>query len=131
MGKVFTTDELYAIMRGEQQSQQNNSSTVQDARAAMNDRVSERNAQRRAEQLAGVQAKTAGYANGRNTTTAGSVNVSAGGEEKPKGAGIDLSPKQNVTGNALYDQWREAMTGRLGKDFEARMNAAEAAADPK
>lgn len=53
------------------------------------------------------------------------------GEEKPKSAGIDLSPKQNVTGNALYDQWREAMTGRLGKDFEARMNAAEAAADPK
>lgn len=53
------------------------------------------------------------------------------GEEKPKGAGIDLSPKQNVTGNALYDQWREAMTGRLEKDFEARMNAAEAAADPK
>lgn len=131
MGKVFTTDELYAIMRGEQQSQQNNSSTVQDARAAMNDRVSERNAQRRAEQLAGVQAKTAGYANGTNPTTAGSVNASAGGEEKPKSAGIDLSPKQNVTGNALYDQWREAMTGRLGKDFEARMNAAEAAADPK
>ena len=54
-----------------------------------------------------------------------------GGEEKPKSAGIDLSPKQNVTGNVLYDQWREAMTGRLGKDFEARMNAAEAAADPK
>ena len=53
------------------------------------------------------------------------------GEEKPKSAGIDLSPKQNVTGNALYDQWREAMTGRLGKDFEVRMNAAEAAADPK
>lgn len=105
--------------------------TPQDARAAMNDRVSERNAQRRAEQLAGVQAKTAGYANGTNPTTAGSVNVSAGGEEKPKSAGIDLSPKQNVTGNALYDQWREAMTGRLGKDFEARMNAAEAAADPK
>lgn len=131
MGKVFTTDELYAIMRGEQQSQQNNSSTVQDARAAMNDRVSERNAQRRAEQLAGVQAKTAGYANGTNPTTAGSVNASAGGEEKPKSAGIDLSPKQNVTGNALYDQWREAMTGRLEKDFEARMNAAEAAADPK
>lgn len=130
MGKVFTTDELYAIMRGEQQSQQNNSSTVQDARAAMNDRVSERNAQRRAEQLAGVQAKTAGYANGTSPTTAGSVNEGAG-EEKPKSAGIDLSPKQNVTGNALYDQWREAMTGRLGKDFEARMNAAEAAADPK
>lgn len=131
MGKVFTTDELYAIMRGEQQSQQNNSSTVQDARAAMNGRVSEKNAQRRAEQLAGVQAKTAGYANGTNPTTAGSVNASAGGEEKPKSAGIDLSPKQNVTGNALYDQWREAMTGRLEKDFEARMNAAEAAADPK
>lgn len=126
MGKVFTTDELYAIMRGEQQNQQ----TAQDARAAMNDRVSERNAQRRAEQLAGVQAKTAGYANGTNPTAAGSVNEGAG-EEKPKGAGIDLSPKQNVTGNALYDQWREAMTGRLGKDFEARMNAAEAAADPK
>lgn len=113
MGKVFTTDELYAIMRGEQQSQQ----TPQDARAAMNDRVSERNAQRRAEQLAGVQAKTAGYANGTNPTTAGSVNASAGGEEKPKSAGIDLSPKQNVTGNALYDQWREAMTGRLEKGF--------------
>lgn len=96
----------------------------------MNDRVSERNAQRRAEQLAGVQAKTAGYANGTNPTTAGSVNEDAG-EEKPKSTGIDLSPKQNVTGNALYDQWREAMTGRLGKDFEARMNAAEAAADPK
>ena len=96
----------------------------------MNDRVSERNAQRRAEQLAGVQAKTAGYANGTNPTTAGSVNES-GGEDKPNSAGIDLSPKQNVTGNALYDQWREAMTGRLGKDFEARMNAAEAAADPK
>lgn len=126
MGKVFTTDELYAIMRGEQQNQQ----TAQDARAAMNDRVSERNAQRRAEQLAGVQAKTAGYANGTNPTAAGSVNEGAG-EEKPKGTGIDLSPKQNVTGNALYDQWREAMTGRLGKDFEARMNAAEAAADPK
>lgn len=126
MGKVFTTDELYAIMRGEQQNQQ----TAQDARAAMNDRVSERNAQRRAEKLEGVQAKTAGYANGTNPTTAGSVNES-GGEEKPKSAGIDLSPKQNVTGNALYDQWREAMTGRLGKDFEARMNAAEAAADPK
>ena len=127
MGKVFTTDELYAIMRGEQQNQQ----TAQDARAAMNDRVSERNAQRRAEQLAGVQAKTAGYANGTNPTAAGSVNASAEGEEKPKSAGIDLSPKQNVTGNALYDQWREAMTGRLGKDFEARMNAAEAATDPK
>lgn len=126
MGKVFTTDELYAIMRGEQQNQQ----TPQDARAAMNDRVTERNAQRRAEQLAGVQAKTAGYTNGTNPTTAGSVNEGAG-EEKPKSAGIDLSPKQNVTGNALYDQWREAMTGRLGKDFEARMNAAEAAADPK
>lgn len=55
----------------------------------------------------------------------------SGGEEKPKSAGIDLSPKQNVTGNALYDQWREAMTGRLEKDFEARMNAAEAATDPK
>lgn len=128
MGKVFTTDELYAIMRGEQQNQQ----TAQDARAAMNDRVSERNAQRRAEQLAGVQAKTADYANGTNPTAAGSVNESEGaGEEKPKSAGIDLSPKQNVTGNALYDQWREAMTGRLGKDFEARRNAAEAAADPK
>lgn len=128
MGKVFTTDELYAIMRGEQQNQQ----TAQDARAAMNDRVSERNAQRRAEQLAGVQAKTADYANGTNPTAAGSVNEFEGaGEEKPKSAGIDLSPKQNVTGNALYDQWREAMTGRLGKDFEARRNAAEAAADPK
>lgn len=98
----------------------------------MNDRVSERNAQRRAEKLEGVQAKTAGYANGTNPTAAGSVNESEGaGEEKPKSAGIDLSPKQNVTGNALYDQWREAMTGRLGKDFEARRNAAEAAADPK
>lgn len=126
MGKVFTTDELYAIMRGEQQNQQ----TAQDARAAMNDRVSEKNAQRRTEKLEGVQAKTAGYANDTNPTTAGSVNEGAG-EEKPKGAGIDLSPKQNVTGNALYDQWREAMTGRLGKGFEARMNAAEAAADPK
>lgn len=106
--------------------------TPQDASAAMNDRVSEKNAQRGAEQLAGVQAKTAGYANGTNPTAAGSVNESEGaGEEKPKSAGIDLSPKQNVTGNALYDQWREAMTGRLGKDFEARMNAAEAAADPK
>lgn len=126
MGKVFTTDELYAIMRGEQQNQQ----TTQDARAAMNDRVSERNAQRRAEQLAGVQTKTASYANGTNPTTAVSVNEGAG-EEKPKSAGIDLSPKQNVTGNALYDQWREAMTGRLEKDFDARMNAAEAAADPK
>ena len=30
----------------------------------------------------------------------------SGGEGKPKSAGIDLSPKQNVTGNALYDQWR-------------------------
>ena len=96
--------------------------TPQDARAAMNDRVSERNAQRRAEKLEGVQAKTAGYANGTNTTTAGSVNESEG-EEKPKSAGIDLSPKQNVTGNALYDQWREAMTGRLEKDFEARTEA--------
>lgn len=118
MGKVFTTDELYAIMRGEQQNQQ----TPQDASAAMNDRVSERNAQRRAEKLEGVQAKTAGYANGTKPTTAGSVNEGAG-EEKPKSAEIDLSPKQNVTGNALYDQWREAMTGRLGKDFEARTEA--------
>lgn len=137
MGKVFTTDELYAIMRGEQQNQQ----TAQDARAAMNDRVSEKNAQRRAEKLEGVQAKTAGYANSTNlahkgskaeeaAAVTGSVNEGAG-EGKPKSAGIDLSPKQNVTGNALYDQWREAMTGRLGKDFEARMNAAEAAADPK
>lgn len=126
----YIREETRRLESGAQSSQQNQQ-TTQDARAAMNDRVSERNAQRRAEQLAGVQAKTAGYANGTNPTTAGSVNASAGGEEKPKSAGIDLSPKQNVTGNALYDQWREAMTGRLGKDFEARMNAAEAAADPK
>lgn len=96
--------------------------TPQDASAAMNDRVSEKNAQRRTEKLEGVQAKTAGYANDTNPTTAGSVNEGVG-EEKPKSAGIDLSPKQNVTGNALYDQWREAMTGRLGKDFEARTEA--------
>lgn len=126
----YIREETRRLESGAQSSQQNQQ-TPQDARAAMNDRVSERNAQRRAEQLAGVQAKTAGYANGTNPTAAGSVNASAGGEEKPKSAGIDLSPKQNVTGNALYDQWREAMTGRLGKDFEARMNAAEAAADPK
>lgn len=125
----YIREETRRLESGAQSSQQNQQ-TPQDARAAMNDRVSERNAQRRAEQLAGVQAKTAGYANGTNPTTAGSVNEGAG-EEKPKSAGIDLSPKQNVTGNALYDQWREAMTGRLGKDFEARMNAAEAAADPK
>ena len=126
----YIREETRRLESGAQSSQQNQQ-TTQDARAAMNGRVSERNAQRRAEQLAGVQAKTAGYANGTNPTTAGSVNASAGGEEKPNSAGIDLSPKQNVTGNALYDQWREAMTGRLGKDFEARMNAAEAAADPK
>lgn len=125
----YIREETRRLESGAQSSQQNQQ-TAQDARAAMNDRVSERNAQRRAEQLAGVQAKTAGYANGTNPTAAGSVNEGAG-EEKPKSAGIDLSPKQNVTGNALYDQWREAMTGRLGKDFEARMNAAEAAADPK
>lgn len=125
----YIREETRRLESGAQSSQQNQQ-TPQDARAAMNDRVSERNAQRRAEQLAGVQAKTAGYANGTNPTTAGSVNEDAG-EEKPKSTGIDLSPKQNVTGNALYDQWREAMTGRLGKDFEARMNAAEAAADPK
>lgn len=125
----YIREETRRLESGAQSSQQNQQ-TPQDARAAMNGRVSERNAQRRAEQLAGVQAKTAGYANGTNPTTAGSVNES-GGEEKPKSAGIDLSPKQNVTGNTLYDQWREAMTGRLGKDFEARMNAAEAAADPK
>ncbi len=126
----YIREETRRLESGAQSSQQNQQ-TPQDARAAMNGRVSEKNAQRRAEQLAGVQAKTAGYANGTNPTTAGSVNASAGGEEKPKSAGIDLSPKQNVTGNALYDQWREAMTGRLEKDFEARMNAAEAAADPK
>lgn len=136
----YIREETRRLESGAQSSQQNQQ-TPQDARAAMNDRVSERNAQRRAEQLAGVQAKTAGYANGTNlahkgskveeaAAVTGSVNESEG-EEKPKSAGIDLSPKQNVTGNALYDQWREAMTGRLGKDFEARMNAAEAAADPK
>lgn len=112
----YIREETRRLESGAQSSQQNQQ-TPQDARAAMNDRVSERNAQRRAEQLAGVQAKTAGYANGTNPTTAGSVNVSAGGEEKPKGAGIDLSPKQNVTGNALYDQWREARNGRLEKDL--------------
>lgn len=127
----YIREETRRLESGAQSSQQNQQ-TAQDARAAMNDRVSERNAQRRAEKLEGVQAKTAGYANGTNPTAAGSVNESEGaGEEKPKSAGIDLSPKQNVTGNALYDQWREAMTGRLGKDFEARRNAAEAAADPK
>lgn len=125
----YIREETRRLESGAQSSQQNQQ-IPQDARAAMNGRVSERNAQRRAEQLAGVQAKTAGYANGTNPTAAVSVNEGAG-EEKPKSAGIDLSPKQNVTGNALYDQWREAMTGRLGKDFEARMNAAEAATDPK
>lgn len=115
MGKVFTTDELYAIMRGEQQNQQ----TAQDARAATNDRANNANSTNLAHK--GSKAEEA-------AAVTGSVNEGAG-EEKPKGAGIDLSPKQNVTGNALYDQWREAMTGRLGKDFEARMNAAEAAAD--
>lgn len=124
MGKVFTTDELYAIMRGEQQSQQGTQATKAPAQGTQT-----------------PQSKTAGYANSTNlahkvskaeeaAAVTGSVNEGAG-EEKPKSAGIDLSPKQNVTGNALYDQWREAMTGRLGKDFEARMNAAEAAADPK
>lgn len=113
MGKVFTTDELYAIMRGEQQNQQ----TAQDARAATNDRANNANSTNLAHK--GSKAEEA-------TAVTGSVNEGAG-EEKPKGTGIDLSPKQNVTGNALYDQWREAMTGRLGKDFEARMNAAEAA----
>lgn len=122
MGKVFTTDELYAIMRGEQQSQQGTQAAKAPAQGTQT-----------------PQSKTAGYANGTNlahkgskaeeaAAVTGSVNEGAG-EEKPKGAGIDLSPKQNVTGNALYDQWREAMTGRLGKDFEARMNAAEAATD--
>lgn len=95
--------------------------TAQDARAATNDRANNAN---------GTNPTHKGSKAEEATAVTGSVNEGAG-EEKPKGAGIDLSPKQNVTGNALYDQWREAMTGRLGKDFEARMNAAEAAADPK
>lgn len=109
MGKVFTTDELYAIMRGEQQNQQGTQAAKAPAQGTQT-----------------PQSKTAGYANSTNlahkgskaeeaAAVTGSVNESEGaGEEKPKGAGIDLSPKQNVTGNALYDQWREAMTGRLG-----------------
>lgn len=116
MGKVFTIDELYAIMRGEQQNQQGTQAAKAPAQGTQT-----------------PQSKTAGYANSTNlahkgskaeeaAAVTGSVNEGAG-EEKPKSAGIDLSPKQNVTGNALYDQWREAMTGRLGKDFEARTEA--------
>ena len=93
--------------------------TAQDARAATNDRANNANSTNLAHK--GSKAEEA-------AAVTGSVNEGAG-EEKPRGAGIDLSPKQNVTGNALYDQWREAMTGRLGKDFEARTNAAEAATD--
>lgn len=116
----YIREETRRLESGAQSSQQNQQ-TAQDARAATNDRANNANSANLAHK--GSKAEEA-------AAVTGSVNEGAG-EEKPKGAGIDLSPKQNVTGNALYDQWREAMTGRLGKDFEARMNAAEAAADPK